>query len=162
MMISLKSEKILYQFLEGYAEFFEHMVLTEREKLDSLLSNDLGRINHSISVQQATKKELENLERKRMELQKNAGFGQMSFEEIIAGSPKEDGQVLEKLSSRIKGSIDEIKFLNGKSMGVVEDKIRSLNNVPLIKKRAEAQSHSYSKSQEGVDAKPDSLLKIKI
>lgn len=147
-MITITNEEILYGFLEEYAEFFQQMVLIEKEKLASLISNDLARIEHSIAVQQATDKRLENIENRRLALQKEAGFPLMSFEEIIESSSEESQQRLWPLYHKLKDAISEIRFLNGKSMGVAEDKIKSLNSSKSDKARPKGKKDSYYKNQE--------------
>ena len=58
----------LFTFLTEYTEFFEKMEDTQQEKLELLLSGDLKKIEQSIMVQQAMDKQLENKERRLMEI----------------------------------------------------------------------------------------------
>ena len=57
-----KYEEELFSFLEDYADFLAHMVRDEQEKLSSLLSNSLPRIEAAIATAQANSKQMENFE----------------------------------------------------------------------------------------------------
>lgn len=153
-------KEIFYGFLNEYAAFFEEMVNLENEKLGALLSNNLAAIERSISVHQATEKRLENLERRRAELQTAAGFGGKTFYEIIGLSPAEKKQELQLLFNRVEQAISQIKYLNGKSMAVARDNLQGLakrqHNTQLAK--------GYSQSGESGSDTPQggTLLKTKV
>ena len=64
----------LYSFLGEYSHFFEHMAKCEKEKLDAILQNKLPLLESTIATAQANAMQLSNMEKKRLELQKKAGF----------------------------------------------------------------------------------------
>ena len=53
----------LFCFLEEYAQLLESMVDSEKEKLECLLSNELKRIEQSVSNQQTVSMQIENFEK---------------------------------------------------------------------------------------------------
>lgn len=134
-----------YSFLQDYAEFLEDMVKQEQEKLAALVSNELVRIEHSITVQQATAMKFDNMEQKRLKLQAQAGFQGLSFSEIIDQVAVEEQSALQLIFKRIQQALDQIKFYNTKSMNVVR------THINLSKTAADnqvSQAYGYSKDQE--------------
>lgn len=122
-----RHQEELYIFLEEYADFLARMVKDEEEKLAALLSNSLPRIEGAISTAQANAKQMENYETTRIRLQDQAGYGGMSFSEIIENAPEEEQQSLEALLTCIQGYVDDIKFHNTKAMRVARANILEIN-----------------------------------
>lgn len=157
-----KHQQELFSFLEDYAEFLAHMVKDEEEKLSALLSNLLPRIEGAISTAQANAKQMENFELTRMRLQEQAGYGGMSFSEIIENAPDEERQSLEALLMRIQGYVDDIKFHNTKSMRVARTNILEMNpNADLSGMSQASASGAYLKAREKT-AGSKTMLETKI
>lgn len=158
-----EQREALYLFLREYADFFEEMAAAENDKLGALLSNSLPAIERSITVQQATEKRLENLERRRVELQSAAGFEGNTFHEIIGLAPKEKKQELQLLFNRVEQAISQIKYLNGKSMGVARTNMQALSPQPAAPAKAGAKGYSQSGGQNPSDnPQGGALLKTKV
>ena len=75
--------KDLCVFFEEYASFLEDMELVQKEKLESVLSGDLQRMESSIKTQQAYAMRFENIESKRIRTQEAAGFSNYTFSQLI-------------------------------------------------------------------------------
>jgi hypothetical protein len=122
----LKDFGELISFFHEYEKFFSEFKSAEMDKLQAVTSWDLKGIEKSISVQQANQKRMENLESKRQSIQKAFGMEGLTFKEIIGKSTDEYKQELEALFSKTQAHINEIKFLNDKSMNVVASNIETI------------------------------------
>ncbi len=156
-------KEAFYQFLNEYAAFFEEMMAAENDKLGALLSNNLAAIEHSIATQQATEKRLENLERRRVELQTAAGWSDKTFHEIIGLSPQDKKQELQLLFNRVEQAISQIKYLNGKSMGVARSNMQALGARPQSPPKAGGKGYDQSGDHNSADtSQGGTLLKTKV
>lgn len=124
----------LFAFFEKYASALNTMARDEKEKLSALTSNSLPRIEHAISTAQANTKLIENLESKRLVLQESLGCSQMTFSQLIEEIPEAHKLSLSSLFRQIQSSVDEIKFMNDKSMAVAHTNITRLNPEALVPK----------------------------
>lgn len=111
---------LVSSFLEEYAAFFEAILVTEKEKLQILMHGDLKEIEKSIAVQQANEKKIQNMEKKRTEMQKEAGFDGLTLKQIIENFEGVEKQNLENLFTRIDQALSDIKFFNKKGIEVVQ------------------------------------------
>jgi len=157
----LGSKQELLDFLYEYAGFFTEMEQTETQKLDNLLSRQLERIEHSIAVQQAMDKRLENLEKKRMDLQIKLGFDGMTFTRLIQEFPEENRAELKRLFERIQKSLDNIKYLNQKSMKVAESKLEEIGSTPIKPSANISQYNGYTAKGKMKSSSP-SILETKV
>lgn len=137
----------LIDFFEEYAEFLTQMSGDENEKLEALLSGELPRIEHAISMAQANAKKLENLEVRRQTLQRRAGCDGMTFSQIISQSTPEDEPMLQSLFERIQSCVEEIKFRNGKSMGVARANMHQADPQTLLAKSDGMPTNAYIKAK---------------
>lgn len=155
-------ETELFNFFEEYAEFLEKLNSDEEEKLSSLLSNSIERIEHAISVGQANAKQMENMERRRIRLQEKAGYAGMTFSEIIESAPDEERVGLEALLHRVITLAENIQFQNKKSMGVARDNLHIMNLAPETLAGASKQATAYVRASEKTRVPSISLLETKI
>lgn len=157
MVSKLENKQKLYSFLEEYAVFFEEVAASEQEKLQSLLSSELKAIEHSIAVQQANAKRMDNFEAKRAELQKQAQLDGCTFLELIERAPEEYRAQLQVIYDRVNRAVSDIKYLNGKSMKVVEERRKQLEG-----QDAKAPA-AYGHTGQGIGTAPaSSLLQKKV
>lgn len=160
-MSTEKYEEELFQFLEQYADFLGQMAINEEEKLQALISNSLPRIERAISNAQADAKQMENYELKRQRLQEQAGYGGMTFSEMIDYAPEEEAQSLEALLWRIEDYVGTIKFHNSKSMKVARTNMLDLNPGAELPGAA-AVNGVYQKVKDRTKANNASILETKI
>lgn len=144
-----KYEEELFSFLEDYADFLAHMVKDEQEKLSSLLSNSLPRIEAAIATAQANSKQMENFELSRSRLQEQAGYGGMTFSEMIENAPEEEQQSLQALLIRIQNYVETIQYSNTKSMRVARTNLLTINpEADLSGMSPAAAGSAYLKNRE--------------
>ena len=104
------------QFLEEYAKFIEEMASQEIEKYSALLSYDHKRMDKAIAAQQAMNMRFSKLEAQRAERQEAAGFGEMTFQQILSQMEGEERRQYYGLFERIRKAVEDVKFFNGKSL----------------------------------------------
>ncbi|WP_312643752.1 flagellar export chaperone FlgN [Hydrogenoanaerobacterium sp.] len=158
----MNSRQELLDFLYEYAGFFSEMEQTETQKLDNLLSRQLERIEHSISMQQAMDKRLQNLEKRRADLQTKLGFDGMSFKNIIEEFPEENRAELSRLFERIENSLDNIKFLNQKSMNVAKSRLEEMGSNAQFKVSANLSNYSGYTTKDSNQMPAHSILETKV
>lgn len=129
MVVSMYNFGELVQFMNEYADFFDHMIDVEEDKFDAILSYDVKELEKSVASQQAVQLYLEKMEKRREDVQSRAGVSGKTFSEIIAladGSQKEE---LQELFERIQDAVDDIKYLNEKSMERVKENLNVLKDL---------------------------------
>lgn len=143
-------------FLDEYAQFLESMVQSEKTKLECLLTNELKRIEHSVSSQQAVSMRIENYEKRRQQMQIQAGFEHATLREIINQVDSEDQQKLRTIFARMQKAAQEVKFLNEKSMKIVQTNLQLLHTITPPEKQVSDQG--YSQHGKQADWKNNGLL----
>jgi len=114
----------LVHFFDEYTSFYESMVNEENNKLKILLSNDLKSIEENILVQQVNAKRMENMENRRIALFESMKLSQYSFRQII--ELMEDKTILQAYYSRIDHAIQQIKYMNQKSMELIRLNLKTV------------------------------------
>ncbi|MGN1482006.1 flagellar export chaperone FlgN [Porcipelethomonas sp.] len=119
-----------YDFMNSYTVFLEETAEKEKEKLSALLSDDLKRIEHCLNEHQSTIKRTEKFEQEREELQNRLGIGGLTFKEIIAAhEDPEEKSMLEKLYTRFKVAVDNVKHANKTSLQVAQMNLKILEEI---------------------------------
>ena len=108
----------LLKFLEEYAIFFEGIFEDEKKKLEVLMNGRLKDIEKTISIQQANEKKIQNIEKKREDLQTSLGYQGLTFKQVIELYDGEEKKNLQTLFVRIESAINNVKFYNKKGMEI--------------------------------------------
>ncbi|NLM61365.1 MAG: flagellar protein FlgN [Clostridiales bacterium] len=116
----------LFEFFKEYAQFLEEMESVQKEKLESVLSGDLQRMERSIKSQQAYAMRLENIENRRLRLQKEAGFADMTFSQLLEHAEPYMRNELRELFYRAQNAFANIKHFNEKALSITREKLRTL------------------------------------
>ena len=120
--------KEFYKFMLDYTAFFEGLLDDEKQKLEAVLSYNLKELEQSVSMQQAAVMKLESMEKRREELQNQAGYEGKTFKEILADVDEESSKALGDVFHRLEDAISMIKFYNQKSMDVVKLNLNTIND----------------------------------
>lgn len=103
-------------FILEYIEFFDEMIALQKRQLAAVLAADLSSVDKIVGEQQVYLKKLSGMERRRIELQNQCGYGSMKFKEIIASiSDIETKAEYDKLFKLLDQRISEVSFYNTKS-----------------------------------------------
>lgn len=114
-------------YLARYAGFLETMAGDEQTQYDALVSFNAEQLNHAMAGLQSGMMQLEQMEERRIGLQRAAGLGDHTFGEILRGMPAEERPELEELFQRIQLSVGEIKFLNEKALQFAKEGLASIH-----------------------------------
>ena len=95
-------------FLEQYEQQLDDMLLQEKDKREALLGSDPKKIETVLQQQQAAMMKLKNLEQKRMDMQDELGFADMSAEEMLEALEKQGCEEVGKLRSMFKNLRDTV------------------------------------------------------
>lgn len=104
-------------FMEEYAAFMGEMAAQEDQKYSALISNDLARMDKAIAQQQSTLKRLEKLEERRMALQEELGWQDLTFAQVLEQLGEDPRrEQLEELFAQTSRTLEQIRYSNDKSM----------------------------------------------
>ena len=149
-MSTLHEHGEFVSFMGEYVAFLGQMCADEKGKLSALSSKELARIERSIATSQANAKQLENMEKKRMDLQQAAGYEGMTFRRLISAAPQSEQDALWKLFSLFEGTVAEIRFYNDKSMAVARDNMTEIDPGVVLGKQSVARvDNPYERMREG-------------
>lgn len=123
-------------FMAEYTSFLAVMCADEKRKMCALAGRGLLNIEQGIAKSQANAKQLANLEIKRAALQDAAGFGGMTFKQLIDAAPKDMQQSLWQLFNVFERHVSNIKFYNDKSMAIARDNMVEVDPEAVLNKRA--------------------------
>ncbi|MBP0981933.1 MAG: hypothetical protein J5968_06975 [Oscillospiraceae bacterium] len=163
-MLSSEQAQEMFLFFEKYVSVLYSIVQDEKEKLNSLTSNSLPRIEHAISVAQANAKQIENFEAKRVALQAALGCEGMTLSQIVEQLPESHAVSVPSLFRQLEKYVDEIRFINDKSMTVARDNMARLNpDAPILQPSENAaQGNNPYEAAMSHQNEPQSIFKTKI
>lgn len=122
----MSDQKGFTAFMETYVTFLEEMAQGEGEKYSALISYDPKRVDRVVSRQQAMNMRLTQLEEQREKEQEAAGFGGMSFQEILDRLSGPEKEALQGIFSRFTRAVGEIKYFNGKSVSFAKEGLHQM------------------------------------
>ncbi len=132
------------EFLERYTEFLETMAKDQTDRYEAMVSFDADALSHAMAGLQSGMMQLEQMEEKRMSLQRTAGFGDDTFAQILQKLPAEDRSPMEDLFRRIRIAVWDIKFLNEKALTFAREGVSSMRV-----ERIDPQHNLYTRPVKG-------------
>jgi len=134
-----------YEFMDKYEEFYKTVKQAEEEKLEAILSNDLSKMESSLSAYESIIKQAKQYEEKRMKLCASMGVDGTSFEAVSAHFEGEEKQRLILQKTRFERLIETVNYLNKRSMEISDIQLKYSEE--LAKKSPEA-THCYNSKGE--------------
>lgn len=131
------------EVIQEMIEFFEQFQVLEKAKLEAVSRNDIIYLEECMKKEQAEILVLRGLERKQLEVQKELGFENATFREIIELSPVEDQAQLEAMYNELSNSIDIFKSTTEGIKKSIELNLYAIDNA--LKKMVENKKHSNGK-----------------
>lgn len=113
--------------MREYADFLAAVLAQEEEKLTALLKADIEKLEHTLAMQQASQKQMENLERGRTRLMQENGAGDKTLAQFIETLPEEERRGMQTVLKRLRDTAQEIKYLNAKAMGIVQLNLKNIS-----------------------------------
>ncbi|MBR5486083.1 MAG: flagellar export chaperone FlgN [Oscillospiraceae bacterium] len=132
----------LLAFFTEYNVFLEKAVQAQNEKIEALLTHDVEIIEKSAAKQQAVGMQFAKYEERRQKLMDAAGVSGATFEQLVDFAQDEEKQKVRDLYHCMQDRINQIKFLNGKAMHLVETNLKVIDmELPVQERRT---SRGYS------------------
>lgn len=147
-------------FLKEYEKFFIEFKAEEAKKLQSLTTWNLEEIEKCNTLQQAYKKKMESIEEKRQEYQRQLGLDGYTFSEVVKAAPEQYQQQLQSIFLTTQSAINEIKYLNQKSMDVVYANVKTIGK-KLPEEEKNPVAREYNSANRTTSAN-QSRIEIKI
>lgn len=145
-----------YDFMDKYEQFYKEVKETEEEKLSAMLSNDLSRIENSLSAYEKFIKQAQKYEEKRLALCESIGLDGHSFKNIIACFEGDEKRELIMQKKRLEILIETVSYLNKKSMEIATIQLKFSEE--LAKRSPEATNCYNSKGETEPALKGSNLL----
>lgn len=131
-----------YDFMENFTEFYKKVQQAEYDKFESLMSNDIERIQKSMQTYHTYIKQAQQLEHERIELCKDLGFENMAFSEVLRHFSGEEKEKLIEQKNRLTGIVKTIKYLNKKSMDYANMQLSfTADNSAIYNGKGQTDSH---------------------
>ncbi len=157
-MPTVAAHEAFVAFMAEYTVFLAGMCADEKEKMAALGGNVLLNVEQSIAKSQANAKQLANYEQKRAILQQAAGYGGMSFRQLIAAALPQNQAGLWELFSRFEHLVLEIRFYNEKSMAIARDKMVDIDPEAVLAPSGAANPYQKLQSRQAAGG----LLETKV
>ena len=119
-------------FLEHYASFLEEMSAQAQGLHGALASFNGEQLTKAMSGMQSHIMQLKNLEARRVELQREAGYGGQTFAQMIARRPEEEQAALKALCRRIEMCVENIRYANEKSQSFAKEGLASVQTAGQV------------------------------
>lgn len=129
--------------IQEMIEFFEQFQALEKAKLEAVSRNDILYLEECMKKEQAEILVLRGLERKQIEVQKELGFENATFREIIDLVPVEQKAELEAMYKQLSNSIDIFRSTTEGIKKSIELNLYAIENA--LNKMVENKKHSNGK-----------------
>ena len=131
------------EVIQEIIDFFEQFQVLEKAKLEAVSRNDIIYLEDCMKKEQAEILVLRGLERKQLEVQKELGFENATFREIIELAPVEYKAQLEAMYKELSNSIDIFKSTTEGIKKSIELNLYAIDNA--LKRMVENKKHSNGK-----------------
>lgn len=131
------------EVIQEMIDFFEQFQTLEKVKLESVRDNDIIKLEECMKKEQAEILVLRGLERKQAQIQKELGFENATFREILELVPVERKAELETMYNNLSNSLDIFKSTTEGIKKTIELNMYAIDNA--LKKMVENKKHSNGK-----------------
>lgn len=119
-------------FLEHYASFLEEMSAQAQGMHGALASFNGEQLTKAMSGMQSHIMQLKNMEARRVELQRAAGYDGLTFAQLLEQRPAGERPVLKALCRRIEMSVENIRYFNEKSQSFAREGLASVQTTGQV------------------------------
>lgn len=131
------------EVIQEMIDFFEQFQTLEKVKLESVRDNDIIKLEECMKKEQAEILVLRGLERKQAQIQKELGFENATFREIIDLAPVEQKAELEAMYTELSNSLETFKSTTDGIKKTIELNMYAIDNA--LKRMVENKKHSNGK-----------------
>lgn len=119
------------ELLIEYTEFFEQMEIKQAEKLGMLLTRELGKVESALLLEESMKKQMESMEKKRLQHFASQGLVGKHLKELVEESSGTERETLRKLQRRLEDAVSNIRFYNNKSNELAREELIRLRGTGM-------------------------------
>lgn len=131
------------EVIQEMIDFFEQFQILEKVKLEAVRDNDIIKLEECMKKEQAEILVLRGIERKQAQIQKELGFENATFREIIELVPLERKAELETMYNKLSNSLDIFKSTTEGIKKTIEINLYSIENA--MQKLVNEKKHSNGK-----------------
>lgn len=121
------------QIIKDLIKLFEESLPLEEKKLQAIQTDDVAGVEECMKQEQALTLKLRGLDQKREAAQKELGWEDKSFREIIGAAPEEKKQELSDLFDQLDKAMTIFQDTNQNAMTAMEVHLRDIQKVIRIK-----------------------------
>ena len=119
----------LYELLEESAELYESLLITEREKYDAAIKNDIIKLDEVTSKEQVFYLKIKGLEQRRNKLVQDMNLEDKKFKEIIEIADKVQRPKLNVVYERLYKALIDVKQINKQCKIVIDVRLHRIDAV---------------------------------
>ncbi len=128
----MKNGDLFFDFLSEYIDFYAQIENQSRERLEVLTGYSLAGLEQSIANDQSAIMRAEQMEKRRIDLQKAAGYGELSLREIIEKLDGEDKRKLDRVYSKLNEFLGNIRFYNARCAKLIEKNMYRIEKATTV------------------------------
>ncbi len=129
--------------IRQFIELFDRMIPLEQEKLNVVKQNQVSALEDIIKREQAEIMALRGLDQKRERLQKDLGFAELTFQEILERVSGEEHGELQQLFDELSGRVKEFRSVTESSKTMMEVNLHAINKMVAQKTYGSANVRTY-------------------
>ena len=129
--------------IRQFAELFDRLIPLEQEKLDIVKQNQVSALEDIIKREQAEIMTLRGLDQKRERLQKELGFPDMTFSEILERVSGDEKTELQKLFEELGSRVRQFRSITESSKTMMEVNLHAINKMVTQKTYGSANVRTY-------------------
>lgn len=137
--------------MQEYISFLDQMIETQKTQLEAVLSKQIKQVEKSVASLQTFLMKLDSMEKKRMDLQEQAGYGDMTFRQIIENIPDAQKYELQTLFETMEKRVSDIAYYNSKAQEKVKLDLQIWGN-GISKDTPTTSAGGYTANKKHVDS----------
>ena len=131
------------ELIQQFIELFDRMTPLEQSKLEVVSRNQVALLEDIIKKEQAEIMALRGLDQKRERLQKELGFPDMTFSEILERVSGDEKTELQKLFEELGSRVRQFRSITESSKTMMEVNLHAINKMVAQKTYGSANVRTY-------------------
>lgn len=131
------------ELMKQLIELFDRMIPLEQEKLNVVKQNQVSALEELIKKEQAEIMALRGLDQKREKQQKELGFENMAFREILERLPQEQHEEFQELFDSLGARVKDFQSITESSRAIMEVNLHAINKMVAQKAYGSANVRTY-------------------
>lgn len=144
--------------------FFEELTLVEQNKLEAIHTNNIARMEEYMKKEQAFILKLRGMDKKREQIQKELGYENFTYREIIDHSPDDIKDTLNQLYQKLEQKLTVYKSVSNHANSAIELNIHKIDTVieKLKEKKSSQKNGAFPNkgTERPIEKKPFTSKKI--